>query len=94
MDRTTAKTEMPIASQDRIALGRCSLRQLVLPKQTMTDTALVVPTGNPLAKLLVGFLAKAVGVSFAAHMMGRSNAKVNRQKCGAFLSAFNLQLVR
>jgi hypothetical protein len=46
--------------------------QLVLPKQTMTDTALVVPTGNPLAKLLVGFLAKAVGVSFVAHMMRRS----------------------
>ena len=47
--------------------------QLVLPKQTITDTALVVVLGNPLAKLLVGFFAKAVGVSFVAHMVERSN---------------------
>lgn len=47
--------------------------QLVLPKQAITDTALVVVSGNPFAKLLVSFLAKAVGVSFVAHVVEMSN---------------------
>lgn len=50
--------------------------KLMLPEQAMANTALVVPTGNPLAKFLVGFLAKAVGVSFVAHMVERSNVEV------------------
>ena len=48
--------------------------QLVLPKQAMPNPSLVVITGNPLAKLLVGFFAKVVGVSFVAHVVERSNA--------------------
>ncbi|MDP3165798.1 MAG: hypothetical protein Q8N06_10150 [Hydrogenophaga sp.] len=47
--------------------------QLMLPEQTVAYTALVVPTGNPFAKLLVGFFAKVVGVSFVAHVVARSN---------------------
>jgi hypothetical protein len=46
--------------------------QLMLPKQTAAYTALVVPTGNPVAKLFVGFFAKVVGVSFVAHVVARS----------------------
>lgn len=47
--------------------------QLMLPKQTMPDTTLVVPTGNPFAKFLVCFLAKIVEVSFVAHVGARPN---------------------
>ena len=50
--------------------------QFMLPKQTMADAFLVVPTGNPLAKFLVCFLAKIVGVSFVAHVVARSNVEV------------------
>ena len=50
--------------------------QLMLTKETMTDAALVIPTGNPLAKFLVSFLAKIVGVSFVAHVVARSNVKL------------------
>lgn len=49
--------------------------QFMLPKQTMADAFLVVPTGNPLAKFLVCFLAKIVGVSFVAHVGARSNVE-------------------
>lgn len=45
----------------------------MLTKETMTDAALVIPTGNPLAKFLVSFLAKIVGISFVAHVLARSN---------------------
>ncbi|AAZ97166.1 hypothetical protein Tbd_1213 [Thiobacillus denitrificans ATCC 25259] len=56
--------------------------QLMLPEQTMADTTLVVPTGNPLAKFLVSFLAKIVGVSFVAHVGARSNVKVSEGENG------------
>ena len=58
--------------------------QLMLPKQTVAYAALVVPTGNPFAKLLVGFFAKAVGVSFVAHVVERSNVgAVRHPACAA-----------
>jgi len=41
--------------------------QFVLSKQTLAQAAAVVPTGNPVAKFLVRFLAKMVGVRFVIH---------------------------
>ena len=50
--------------------------KLMLTKEAVANAALVIPTGNPLAKFLVCFLAKIVGVSFVAHVGARSNVKV------------------
>ena len=50
--------------------------QLMLTKEAMTDAALVIPVGNPLAKFLVSFLAKIVGVSFVAHVGARPNVQI------------------
>ena len=55
--------------------------QLMLSKQTVAYTALVIPTGNPFAKLLVSFFAKVVGVSFVAHVVERSNAMSRAKPC-------------
>jgi len=41
--------------------------QLVLSKQPIADTALFVPTGNPLAKFLVCHFAKLMSVKFVTH---------------------------
>lgn len=41
--------------------------EFVLAEKAVADAAVVVPLGNPLAKFLVCFLAKLVGVSFVLH---------------------------
>jgi hypothetical protein len=50
--------------------------KLMLTKEAVTNAALVIPTGNPLAKFLVSFLAKIVGVSFVVHVGARSNVEL------------------
>jgi hypothetical protein len=45
----------------------------MLPKQAATDTALVIPTGNPFAKFLVCLFAKFVGVLFVPHFAASPN---------------------
>lgn len=51
---------------DGIRLFKPSL-QFVLPKNAIANTALIVIPGNPFAKLLIGFAAKAVRIRFIVH---------------------------
>ena len=61
--------------------------KLMLTKEAVANAALVIPTGNPLAKFLVCFLAKIVGVSFVAHVVARSTVQIEgRAAFGASLS--------
>lgn len=56
--------------------------QFVLPEQAMPAPSLVVITGYPLAKFLVGFFAKVVGVSFVVHVVERSTVMDIANHCG------------
>ena len=48
--------------------------EFVLPKNPVADSPLVVITGNPIAKFLICFIAKIVGVRFVCHVS--SNVRV------------------
>lgn len=64
-----------MAIQERITSGCRSLR-CNLAEQAMPYTPMVVPTGNPFAKLLVRLFAKLVGVTFVVHGAMLSNAEL------------------
>lgn len=66
----------------------------MLTKEAATNAALVIPIGNPLAKFLVCFLAKIVGVSFVAHVGAGFNVQIEeRAAFGASLSNAGLGLL-
>ncbi len=56
-----------------VGLPEASLK-LMLPKNSVSDSSLVVITGNPIAKFFVCLIAKIVGVRFVCHMS--SNVKL------------------
>ncbi|MCY7370142.1 MAG: hypothetical protein LH479_04540 [Polaromonas sp.] len=91
--RLLSETENNKESNDKDRKADCQPRsdcigplksafQLTVPAQAMADAAFVVPTVNSLAKFIAGFLAKIVGVSFAANLGPRPNVTHTAKNCG------------